>query len=133
MAPVTLATRADGAGGPPFKVLAEDTRAKDVIARIGGDEFGALLRYSDEQAAAEWRRRLSERLAKLNAAAGRRPLTISVGIAQALPDATIGDALADRRMDAEKTAQRLTREPLGPLDGRLVPARADGVEPMLQR
>ena len=93
-------------------LLAENTRATDVIARIGGDEFGALLRYSDEEAAAEWCRRLSERLKTLNTSEGSRALTISVGIAQASAETTIGDALAlaDRRMYAEKIARPGSRD-----------------------
>ena len=93
-------------------LLVENARATDVIARIGGDEFGALLRYSDEEAAAEWCRRLSERLKTLNASEETRALTISVGIAQASADTTIGDALAlaDRRMYAEKIARPGSRD-----------------------
>lgn len=93
-------------------LLAENTRATDVIARIGGDEFGALLRYSDEQAAAEWCRRLRKRLVTLNAADASHPLTISIGIAQASSETTIGDALAvaDRRMYGEKTARGGSRD-----------------------
>jgi len=93
-------------------VLAENTRSTDVIARIGGDEFGALLRYSDEEAAQTWFRRLSERLEEVNARAACRWLTISVGIAQASADTTIADALvlADRRMYAEKTSGRRSRD-----------------------
>jgi diguanylate cyclase (GGDEF)-like protein len=92
-------------------ILIENSRATDVIARIGGDEFGVLLRYSDEHAAATWRERLSRRLTELNGGDRCQPLTISVGIAQASIDMTIGDAvaLADRRMYAEKSARCAAR------------------------
>jgi diguanylate cyclase (GGDEF)-like protein len=93
-------------------VLTENSRATDVIARIGGDEFGVLLRYSDEQAATTWIERLSERLTALNAGDQRWPLTISVGIAQASAQTTIADAvaLADRRMYVEKVARCTSRD-----------------------
>lgn len=93
-------------------VLTENSRATDVIARIGGDEFGVLLRYSDEQAATTWIERLSERLTALNAGDQPRPLTISVGVAQASAQTTIADAvaLADRRMYAEKLAGCTSRD-----------------------
>jgi len=92
--------------------LADNARSTDVTARIGGDEFGVLLRYSDARSAEEWCRRLSQRLDELNARAGCRPLTISVGVAQASAGTTIGDALslADRRMYAQKTARRRPRD-----------------------
>ena len=36
------------------RLLADNTRATDIVARIGGDEFGAILRHSDEQQGAAW-------------------------------------------------------------------------------
>jgi diguanylate cyclase (GGDEF)-like protein len=82
------------------------------VARIGGDEFAALLRYTDEQAAAAWCARLAERLHALGAQTpGGAGLTISVGLAQTTGDVTIVDALAlaDRRMYADKQAHRTAR------------------------
>lgn len=94
------------------RLLSDNTRATDVVARIGGDEFGALLRYTDEQAAAAWCERLTRRLDALGertAGAGR--LMISVGYAQTTGEVTIADALAqaDRRMYAQKQARRKAR------------------------
>ncbi|CAN5154874.1 hypothetical protein BH20ACT16_BH20ACT16_03320 [soil metagenome] len=95
-------------------LLDDNTRATDVVARIGGDEFAALLRYTDEQAAAAWCGRLSKRLDALDSKTpgGARP-TISVGFAQTTSEITITDALAlaDRRMYAEKQAHRSFRAP----------------------
>jgi diguanylate cyclase (GGDEF)-like protein len=94
------------------KLLAENTRATDIVARIGGDEFGAILRYSDEQQGAAWYERLVSRLAVLNdGAGGAEKLMISVGFAETSSELTITDALAeaDARMYAQKLARREAR------------------------
>jgi diguanylate cyclase (GGDEF)-like protein len=94
------------------RLLADNTRATDVVARIGGDEFAALLRYSDEPSAEAWCERLAKRLDALNVRTpGGEPLTISVGCAQTSKEITIADAvaLADRRMYAQKQARRRSR------------------------
>jgi diguanylate cyclase (GGDEF)-like protein len=91
------------------RVLAENTRATDVVARIGGDEFAALLRYTDDDAASGWCQRLAQRLDALDVRMpGGRPLTISVGFAPTRSDGTIAEALAeaDRLMYAQKHAHR---------------------------
>ena len=96
------------------RLLDDNTRATDVVARIGGDEFAALLRYTDEQAAAAWCERLSKRLAALAVQTpGGSHLTISVGFAQTTEKITIADALAlaDQRMYAQKQARRDARAP----------------------
>jgi len=93
-------------------LLAENTRATDVVARIGGDEFGALLRYSDEEQGATWCERLTKRLAALNERGGvGAKLTISVGLAQTSNESTISETLAraDQRMYVQKVARRRAR------------------------
>ena len=94
------------------QLLAANTRATDVVARIGGDEFAALLRYTDEASAAAWCERLAQRLRALGASTpGGERLEISIGFAQTTGEITIADALghADRRMYAHKQARRNAR------------------------
>jgi len=93
------------------RVLAETTRATDVVARIGGDEFGVLLRYTDGEHAKVWCARLEERL--LTAGQGGRAIACSLGCASVAPESTLADALveADRRMYVAKAASRRGRSP----------------------
>ena len=96
------------------RLLADNTRATDVVARIGGDEFAALLRYTDEAAAAAWCERLTARLEALGPMTpGGEHLTVSIGFAETTSEITIADALAhaDRRMYAQKLARRNGRAP----------------------
>jgi diguanylate cyclase (GGDEF)-like protein len=91
------------------RVLAENTRATDVVARIGGDEFAALLRYTEGDGASAWCERLAQRLDALDVrTAGGHRLTLSVGFAPTTPDGTIAEALAhaDRLMYVQKQARR---------------------------
>ncbi|MCW2968353.1 MAG: diguanylate cyclase and metal dependent phosphohydrolase [Solirubrobacteraceae bacterium] len=91
-------------------LLSENVRATDFVARIGGDEFGVLLRYSDETDAATWCERLR---ASLDAAGARGEdvPSCSLGYASVPPSSTLAEALAeaDRRMYAAKAAKRRTR------------------------
>lgn len=94
------------------QLLADNTRAIDVVGRIGGDEFAALLRYTDEPAAAACCERLAQRLdAREMRTPGDRRLTISVGFAPTTAAITIAAALgrADQRMYGQKQARRGSR------------------------
>jgi diguanylate cyclase (GGDEF)-like protein len=75
-------------------VLMRELRATDVVARIGGDEFGLLLDHLDEDAAAA-------KAASLVAVLAGEPLDL--GARQ------LGVARADADMYAAKAAQRSLR------------------------
>jgi diguanylate cyclase (GGDEF)-like protein len=85
-------------------VLAESVRATDLVARIGGDEFGVLLRYTNAEQAEAWCARLDERLRELEGP----KLSWSVGFASVPPHETLAAALhdADRRMYMRKKRTR---------------------------
>ncbi len=86
------------------EVLRSAFRAEDVVARIGGDEFAALMPATDETAAAHTMERI-QTLINLNNKYYRGPaLSLSVGVAIAVRGLSLTEAqrLADDRMYAEK-------------------------------
>ncbi len=97
--------------------LKRGTRATDVAARIGGDEFALLIPESDEVAARSTLERLRESVSQATAADGSR-VTVSVGAIcfRQLPEDTASvtsavDALMYDVKRAGKNAVRFTSAP----------------------
>jgi diguanylate cyclase (GGDEF)-like protein len=88
------------------RILASNSRSTDFVARIGGDEFGVLLRYSDEESARGWCERVH---AALREAERSGPsLSVSAGFACAPPLESVAAACAqaDAQMYAARAARR---------------------------
>jgi diguanylate cyclase (GGDEF)-like protein/PAS domain S-box-containing protein len=73
-------------------VLHDEVRGVDVIARVGGEEFVLLFPETGLTAAAATAERLRRTVAQ-RCAAGGRPLTVSIGVAQRRPAESLGDLL----------------------------------------
>ena len=84
-------------------VLREKVRSGDVVARIGGDEFGVLLDYTDSDAAAEKAAALCAAIAD-KPLHGRIPISCAIGIDPLQPGDTPEAALA--RADAAMYASK---------------------------
>jgi diguanylate cyclase (GGDEF)-like protein/PAS domain S-box-containing protein len=77
-----------------------------VVARIGGDEFAALLPRANMNKALEAVRQLRRELALYNADHGDAPINLSIGVATATPDEDLEHVMlrADRCMYEDKQA-----------------------------
>lgn len=88
------------------KLLRRSARRGDVLARIGGEEFAAILYDADANAALAFAERVVERQ---RAGDREAPLTVSAGVAAATPPLPSRDQLfeaADRALYAAKRAGR---------------------------
>lgn len=84
-------------------VLREAFRAEDIVARIGGDEFVALLPNTDGANATQILTRVRERLVKYNEGAPAQ-LSLALGVATATESGTLLQVLqqADAQMYRDK-------------------------------
>lgn len=89
-------------------LLRDSFRAEDVVARIGGDEFAALLPGADEDAANNIADRIRKKLAQQNQSDNDPIIRISIGSGTALKGGSLNETLkiADAKMYAEKIARK---------------------------
>lgn len=80
-------------------LLASGVRHSDVVARIGGDEFGILLESSDENAAQETAARLIDQISACEFLHDGEPLPLSVAIGVGMIDALDTPDLVMERAD----------------------------------
>jgi diguanylate cyclase (GGDEF)-like protein len=88
------------------RVLVENVRGTDIVARQGGDEFSVLVPDSTEEGATMLAARIEEALATI-AAADRKPVRASIGVAMYPEDgATPDDLLEKADLDLRITKER---------------------------
>lgn len=92
------------------RLLRDSLRGDDIVARIGGDEFAALLPQSDEAAAAACLERVRAGLTAHNAVSGRPQVSLSLGMATAIRSGELVRAMhnADADMYEDKRHRRAT-------------------------
>jgi len=94
------------------ELLSQSSRAGDVVARVGGEEFVVLLPGADNEMAGVVAERvmLTVRDHAFRTPRGRLKVTVSIGIAcEQVTDAHVGSALRARADEALYVAKRLGR------------------------
>jgi len=93
------------------QLLAGSVRSTDLVARIGGDEFGVLLRYTDAEEAQDWCERMHARMEAAKTTTPSPSLRWSLGCASVPPRTSVAAAVAaaDRAMYAMKSRARELR------------------------
>jgi diguanylate cyclase (GGDEF)-like protein len=90
------------------ELLASGVRKSDVVARIGGDEFGILLEHSDEASAHETAGRLIDLIAGCEFVhdGDELPLSVAIGVGLIEPNDTAETVMAraDEEMYRRKAA-----------------------------
>ncbi len=90
------------------ELLVGGVRKSDVVARIGGDEFGILLAHSDEASAHETAARLVDQIAGCDFMhdGDALPLSVAIGVAMITGDDTPEEIMsrADEEMYRRKAA-----------------------------
>ena len=91
--------------------LRSTLRAVDEIARVGPDEFAALLHGTDSRSANIWADRFEDELAATSFEHAAGPVTCSIGIADTRSEPSLLDAAAKahRRMEVTQTMRKLRR------------------------
>jgi diguanylate cyclase (GGDEF)-like protein len=88
------------------RVLVENVRGTDVVARQGGDEFSVLVPEADVDGATLLAQRIEEALAAIEAA-DHAPVRASIGVAVFPQDgATPGDLLEKADLELRRTKER---------------------------
>jgi diguanylate cyclase (GGDEF)-like protein len=89
------------------RLLAGLIRGTDVVARIGGDEFGLILDHLDHNSAIETAERISRCIASspVDLGGAQVPLQAAIGVATILPGDSADDVMrrADRNMYLAKS------------------------------
>ena len=85
-------------------VLTQSVRQSDVIGRVGGDEFVALVMYDDKEELASVKHRIAAAFCSHHQLERLPLFTVSIGITDANPSASICELLdlADRDMMQRK-------------------------------
>ncbi len=89
-------------------LLSKGVRRSDIVARIGGDEFGILLESCDPERAGETARRLTEMIGDsgFNFGGDNLPLSVAIGVTMIAAGDSAADVMgrADEEMYRAKAA-----------------------------